>query len=63
MLEQPSHVGVGGVDLVDDEQVAQKTGGTQVCVLQLHRSQQRLVDRAHRDRACEESFGPFGGPV
>ena len=63
MFEQAAHIGVRGVDLVDDQRMAHQAGGAKMGMFGLHGAEQRLIDRANRDRPGEEALRPLGGPM
>ena len=48
--------------LVNDQKVPSQTGRPQVSILDLKRSQHRLVNRADSELRCQEPLGILGGP-
>ena len=61
--DQGAHVGVAGVDLVDDQQRTLKSRRPHVGMRDSQPRQQRLIDGAGSDRRCEKALGLFGVPA
>src|SRR4029450_6646810 len=62
VLEDAPHVSIGGMHLIDDKQVAEKSGGPEVRMSDHQRRQQYLVDRADNDGAGQITLGILRGP-
>ena len=62
LVEEMMHILVGGVDLVDDEEVAMEGCGAKMGVLDLKGGHQHLVHRTYGDRGGEEALGTLGSP-
>ena len=61
-LDNAGHVGVGGVRLVHDQEVAGEAGGAHMGVAHLERAHHRLVDGSDGNLGGEEALGALGRP-
>ena len=60
---QPRHVNIRGVNLVDDQKLAEQARGAQMRMFGADCRQQRLIDGANRNRRRKIAFGSFGCPA